>query len=118
MELVDDINLETHEDAYHHEPDTAGLISRMNHVGQVGHDTLWASVGETWAMSRRLYWQMILFGSRAKKRRIYLKRERGMFKLKCLMSVVMKRAPGVETALLSKTLVLVRSAVGVLTLLA
>jgi hypothetical protein len=46
MEFVDDINLETNKDAYHHEPDTAGLIPHMNHVGQVGHDTLWASVGE------------------------------------------------------------------------
>ena len=43
--FVDDNNLQTNEDAYHHEPNTAGLDSRMNQDGQVWHDTLWASGG-------------------------------------------------------------------------
>ena len=43
--FVDDNNLQTNEDAYFHEPDTSGIVSRMNHDGQVWHDTLWASGG-------------------------------------------------------------------------
>jgi hypothetical protein len=43
--FVDDNNLQTNEDAYFHEPNTSGIISRMSHDGQVWHDTLWASGG-------------------------------------------------------------------------
>ncbi len=43
--FLDDNNLQTNEDAYFHEPDTSGIVSRMNHDGQVFHDTLWASGG-------------------------------------------------------------------------
>ena len=43
--FVDDNNLQTNEDAFHHEPDTSGLVSRMNLDGQVWHDTLWSSGG-------------------------------------------------------------------------
>jgi hypothetical protein len=43
--FVDDNNLQINEDAHHHERDTAGLLSRMNHDGQLWHDTLWASSG-------------------------------------------------------------------------
>jgi hypothetical protein len=43
--FVDDNNLQTNEDAYFHKPDTSGIVSRMNHDGQVWHDTLWASGG-------------------------------------------------------------------------
>jgi hypothetical protein len=43
--FTDDNNLQTNEDAYFHKPDTSGIVSRMNHDGQVWHDTLWASGG-------------------------------------------------------------------------
>jgi hypothetical protein len=43
--FVDDNNLQTNEDAYYHKPDTSYIVSRMNHDGQVWHDTLWASGG-------------------------------------------------------------------------
>jgi hypothetical protein len=43
--FVDDNNLQTNKDAFHHEPDTSGLVSQMNLDGQVWHDTLWSSGG-------------------------------------------------------------------------
>jgi hypothetical protein len=41
--FVDANNLQTNENAYFHEPDTYGIVSHMNHDGQVWQDTLWAS---------------------------------------------------------------------------
>jgi hypothetical protein len=38
--FVDDNNLQTNKDAYFHEPDISGIVSRMNHDGQVWHGTL------------------------------------------------------------------------------
>jgi hypothetical protein len=43
--FVDDNNLQTNKDAFHHKTDTSGLVSQMNLDGQVWQDTLWASGG-------------------------------------------------------------------------
>jgi hypothetical protein len=44
--FIDYNNLQLNEDASCHEPDTPGLVSRMNRDGHVWHDTLWASSRE------------------------------------------------------------------------
>jgi hypothetical protein len=64
--FVDDNNLQTNEDAYFHEPNTSGIISQMNHDGQVWHNTLWASSGAL-SLGKCQYhlmeWQFVMSGA-------------------------------------------------------
>jgi hypothetical protein len=43
--FVDDNNLQTVEDAFHHAPNTDGIVDQMNHDAQIWNDTLWTSGG-------------------------------------------------------------------------
>jgi hypothetical protein len=41
--FVDDNNLQTEKDAFHHAPNTGGIIDQMNYDAQVWNNTLWTS---------------------------------------------------------------------------
>jgi hypothetical protein len=52
--FVDNNNLQTVEDAFHHAPNTDGILDQMNHDAQVWNGTLWTS-GEILALSKCQY---------------------------------------------------------------
>jgi hypothetical protein len=43
--FVDDNNLQTVEDAFHHAPNTGGIVDQINHDAQLWNNTLWTSGG-------------------------------------------------------------------------
>jgi hypothetical protein len=63
--FVDDNNLQTVEDTFHHAPNTDGIVDQMNYDAQVWNDTLWTSGGAL-ALSKCQYhlmeWKFAITG--------------------------------------------------------